>query len=210
MMKCYIKNFSLGKADYMRVRLGQMKAETKSSISQGDLIHKKYLEWIKNSPFESKPADKIIFKVNGISYKIHPVYDLHAASKTGNVIHIIKRLPMDGHLHKTGYLYCMVRKYAQKNQKSYQVHQFVWESFNGLIPDGLVIDHVNDIKTDNRLCNLQLMTPQQNNKKAAKNRHYSFVKYNHLNKKKSQINKLLSSNDYDFQKFIQCWKKASC
>ena len=43
-----------------------------------------------------------------------------------------------------------------------------------VLPEGMVIDHINDNKKDNRLCNLQLMTPQQNSKKAAKNQDPSF------------------------------------
>ena len=78
---------------------------------------------------------------------------------------------------------CCVRKHAQKGQKSIQVHRFVWECFNGLIPEGKVIDHVNDIRDDNRLSNLQLMTQKENLKKSAKNRDYSFIAKNHENKK---------------------------
>ena len=47
----------------------------------------------------------------------------------------------------------------------------------------MVIDHINDNRKDNRLCNLQLMTPQQNSKKAAKKRDYTFVAKNHENRK---------------------------
>ena len=75
-----------------------------------------------------------------------------------------------------------VRKYGGI-QKRYQVHRFVWECYNGIIPDGKVIDHINNNKKDNRLCNLQLMTPQQNCKKSAKNRDYSFAAQNHKNRK---------------------------
>ena len=46
-----------------------------------------------------------------------------------------------------------------------------------------VIDHINDDKEDNRLCNLQLVTQQQNCKKSAKHRDYSFVANNHKNRK---------------------------
>ena len=46
-----------------------------------------------------------------------------------------------------------------------------------------MIDHINNVKDDNRLCNLQLMTQQQNCKKSAKNRDYSFVAKNHENRK---------------------------
>ena len=77
----------------------------------------------------------------------------------------------------------MVRKHGQNGQKGYLVHRFIWECFNGLIPDGKIIDHVNNIKDDNRLCNLQLMTHKENCKKSAKGRDYTFVAKNHQNKK---------------------------
>ena len=51
------------------------------------------------------------------------------------------------------------------DKKGYYVHRFVYECFNGIIPDGKVIDHVNNIKDDNRLCNIQLIT----HKKIVKN-----------------------------------------
>ena len=90
---------------------------------------------------------------------------------------------MKGTKHTLGYMTCCVRKYGQKGQKGYQVHRFVWEYFNGIIPEGKVIDHINDDKEDNRLCNLQLITQQQNCKKSAKDRDYSFTVENHKNKK---------------------------
>lgn len=41
-------------------------------------------------------------------------------------------------------------------QKWYQGHRFIWQCFNGIIPEGLVIDRINDNRDDNRLQNLQL------------------------------------------------------
>ena len=69
---------------------------------------------------------------------------------------------MDGNLQNIGYLICTAREYAQKGQRTCYVHRFVWECYNGLIPDDKVIDHINDDKKDNRLCNLQLKTQQKN------------------------------------------------
>ena len=46
-----------------------------------------------------------------------------------------------------------------------------------------MIDHVNNIKDDNRLCNLQLMSHQENCKKSAKGRDYTFAAKSHQNKK---------------------------
>ena len=115
-------------------------------------------------------------------FNIHPVYDLYGADKDGNVIHIIKKIPNKG-INNKGYLMHAVRRYSQNGFKNMLVHRFVWECFNGLITGDKVIDHINDKKDDNRLCNLKLVTHQENCKKSAKNRDYKFVKYNHENKR---------------------------
>ena len=46
--------------------------------------------------------------------------------------------------------------------KTRLVHLLVWEAFNGTIPKGMQVNHINEIKTDNRLENLNLMTPKEN------------------------------------------------
>lgn len=38
----------------------------------------------------------------------------------------------------------------------------VWEAFNGPVPPGMQVNHINEDKTDNRLENLNLMTPKEN------------------------------------------------
>ena len=122
-------------------------------------------------------------KINECVYNIHPVYDLYAADENGNIIHIVKKVPMKGAKQYSGYMRFSVRKYAQSSKKTFQVHRFIWECFNGAIPDGKVIDHINDIKDDNRLNNLQLVTQQENCKKSAKDRDFSSLAKNHVNKK---------------------------
>lgn len=62
-----------------------------------------------------------------------------------------------------------------KIAKLAKFYRFIWECFNGLIPDGKVIDHINDDKEDNRLCNLQIVAHRKNCKKAAKKRDYTFA-----------------------------------
>lgn len=46
------------------------------------------------------------------------------------------------------------------------VHRIIWETFNGKIPDNMEVDHINAVKSDNRLENLQLLTPIENVRKA--------------------------------------------
>lgn len=107
--------------------------------------------------------NKFIF--NNTAYVIHPKYDLYAGSADGMVINIVKKQPMKGYKNNTGYMICMVREHGQPGQKTYCVHRFVYECFNGIIPEGKAIDHINNKRDDNRLCNLQLLTQQENSKK---------------------------------------------
>ena len=58
----------------------------------------------------------------------------------------------------SGYLMCS-HKY---------VHRIIWETFNGEIPDGYVIDHIDCDKLNNSLSNLQLVTQSENCKLAYK------------------------------------------
>lgn len=44
----------------------------------------------------------------------------------------------------------------------YFIHRLVWGAFNGPIPEGMQINHLNEDKTDNRLENLSLVTPKEN------------------------------------------------
>lgn len=46
--------------------------------------------------------------------------------------------------------------------KSYQGHRIIWEMNNGLIPQGMEIDHINRNTGDNRIENLRLVTRAQN------------------------------------------------
>ena len=128
--------------------------------------------------------------INSKEYWIHPVYNLYGANKQGEVIHISKYTPMKGNYNNRRYLQVVVRGSGDLKRKCVFVHRFIYECYHGIIPDGMVIDHINDIRDDNRLCNLQLVTQQQNSQKAAKNRDYTFVANNHKNKKRVKATNL--------------------
>lgn len=69
-----------------------------------------------------------------------------------------------------GYLYVVLCKNGIRKLR--KVHQLVAESFLNHIPDRTlktVIDHINNIKTDNRAENLQLITNRKNVSKDIKN-----------------------------------------
>lgn len=67
---------------------------------------------------------------------------------------------------KTGYLYANIYWGTKVNQRSsLRVHRLVYEAFVGPIPEGFVIDHINDTKDDNRLENLQMLSVKENTQK---------------------------------------------
>ena len=48
------------------------------------------------------------------------------------------------------------------------VHRVIWEMHNGKIPDGMQVDHINHVRDDNRIENLQILTSKQNVGRSAK------------------------------------------
>lgn len=49
-----------------------------------------------------------------------------------------------------------------KDQQKVLAHRLIWESFNRPIPDKMQINHINGVKTDNRLINLEAVTVKAN------------------------------------------------
>ena len=88
----------------------------------------------------------------------HPIYDRYEVSREGIVRHVVNKKDIGG------YLQIVVRDHG--TIKNYLKHRFIFECFHGKINDvKLVVDHINNIKTDNRLQNLQLITQSQNQKR---------------------------------------------
>lgn len=58
--------------------------------------------------------------------------------------------------------YSIVGLHKNGKRKLYLIHRLVYESFNGPIPDGMQVNHINEDKTDNHLENLNLMDCKTN------------------------------------------------
>ena len=65
--------------------------------------------------------------------------------------------------------------------RSELVHRIIWQSFNGPLPDTLMINHKNGIKHDNRLVNLESCT-------AAENVQHRFDVLGHISTKRGSLN----------------------
>jgi len=90
-----------------------------------------------NDPVELFEYD---FETNKLKYKKHTKY-----FRIGENVSV--------NMNDNGYETTCV-----KNNKSYLVHRLVWEVVCGKIPNGLMIDHINRIRNDNRIENLRLVT----------------------------------------------------
>ena len=131
---------------------------------------------------------------NDKKFFIHPIYKKYAANKYGEIMNVRLRKPMIGNINKFGYLHFSIS--ISKNKiKNYLAHRFIYECFYGLIEKNRFINHINFIRTDNRLKNLEVVTISENNKKSAINRDYSFVKDNHKNRKKVKGINLLTNEE---------------
>lgn len=58
--------------------------------------------------------------------------------------------------------YSTIPIFRDGKQYSRKVHRLVWSAFNGTISEGLEINHINEIRDDNRLENLELLTHREN------------------------------------------------
>ena len=96
-------------------------------------------------------------------YWPHPIYDRYEANRLGVARHVVNKKDI-GTISNNGYIKIGISDSGIR--KDYQKHRFIFECFHGKINDAkLVVDHINNIKTDNRLENLQSITQSQNVKK---------------------------------------------
>ena len=84
--------------------------------------------------------------------------------------------------------------------KQYLKHRFIFECFHGKINNvKLVVDRINNIKTDNRLENLQLITQSKNLKKE----HRKGKRQPSIRVRATNIN---SGESFDYDSIYRCGK----
>lgn len=84
----------------------------------------------------------------------HPVLKIYGADSKGNVYYLNKgQCIIKAKINRNGYDMVAISKDGRHKQK--MVHQMVYECINGVVPsysastaDGLVINHINEIKSD--------------------------------------------------------------
>lgn len=93
----------------------------------------------------------------------------YKCTKSGEVISVRRGNTLSGSANNSGYLGTHLSCRPMNLRVCGSIHQFIWLYFNGQIPKGKEINHKNCKKTDNRLCNLELVTRSENNKHALRN-----------------------------------------
>lgn len=83
-------------------------------------------------------------------------------SNDGRVFNLSKNIEL--HQEKSGNYYRVTCQY-NLNGKHFLVHRMVWEAFNGEIPEGYDIDHLDGNPKNNSLNNLEMVTHQENIKR---------------------------------------------
>ena len=134
---------------------------------------------------------------NGKKFFIHPVYNKYAANEDGEIMNIRLRKARKGNLNQYGYLQCAIITEENKT-KHYYSHRFVFECFYGLIQKNKQINHINFIRTDNRIKNLEIVSPSENNKKSSVNKDYTFLKDIRKNPKRVKAINLVTKKETNF------------
>lgn len=93
-----------------------------------------------------------------------PIDSNYAASKNGYILNKKTNYIIKGS-DRNGY------KRITLKGKVYSIHRIIWELFNGSIPEGQVIDHIDGNRSNNALSNLRMVSQSENMNNAQKNGH---------------------------------------
>ena len=134
----------------------------------------------------------------GKSFYIHPTFTNYAASKDGEILNVKTGRILKKNLTDQGYYQFRVNDKKLIKPKNYLIHRFEWECVKGDIPEGFVIDHIDSVKTNNKIENLQLLTLEENVRKGNNKPIKSFNIKNNKQKKYESITSASLELDISF------------
>ena len=80
--------------------------------------------------------------------------------------------------------YLAVKLTKGKTSKMYSIHRLVYQAFNGPIPEGMQVNHIDENRYNNSLDNLNLMSPKANINWGSRNERASKSQVNGKNAKR--------------------------
>lgn len=129
------------------------------------------LEWVttleNNQTENRKNTKKRINKMNAdLEKQWYPVAfsPLYGVNKDGEMVNFKTGKIIQGS-NRNGY------KRFEYEDHVYSIHRLIYETFNGPIPEGMLVDHIDGNRSNNALSNLRLVTQSNNMKSAMENGH---------------------------------------
>jgi hypothetical protein len=111
-------------------------------------------------------------------YHVHPVYFRYAADSEGNILDVPRNRMIKMRTIYNGYK--KVTIFGKGKYVTCFVHKFIYECHNDIVPDGGIIVHKDNDRSNNNIENLQY---SGDCRKSDVNKDYSYVKDNHKNRK---------------------------
>ena len=104
-------------------------------------------------------------------FHYHPIYTNYGVNKYGQIYNKKTKRCSIGSIQSTGYLMTTLKQIGLPC-KHFLVHRFVYECYNGDIPDKMQINHIDSNRQNNCVDNLELVTRSENMKLAYKAKKY--------------------------------------
>ena len=145
----------------------------------------------------------------GKKFYIHPNFTNYAASKDGEILNVKTGRILKKILTVNGYLTFKIFDKKLIKTKTYYIHRFEWECVKGDIPEGFVIDHIDSVKTNNKIENLQLLTLEENVRKGNNKPIKSFNIKNNKQKKYESITSASLELDISFSIISNICRKVN-
>ena len=111
-----------------------------------------------------RKKQRVLF--DGVKFYKHPVFFNYASNKNGDILSLKTQKNLRMLKLSNGYLFFKICCKKLEKPCIYLHHRFVYEVFRGPIPRLFEVDHINNIKSDNRVKNLQLLSHKQNIEKS--------------------------------------------
>ena len=116
-------------------------------------------------------------------------FDKYTITRDGKIFSNYFKKYLKGYLNPKGYIYIRLSCFDGKG-RLFLLHRVIWYYFNGEIPSDYDVNHIDENKTNNALCNLNLLTRKDNNNWGTHNERMKKNLTNHPNtsKRVAQIN----------------------